>query len=182
MDKVSSDRAPRVGGTPSRRPANEYALLPAETPLPMPRQSLQPGTTGDIVRDRMTAPRGNSSLTNRFGDRDLCSLCSIRSCLSSGSLRCKPCSSSSAPLCFAWIALGTASALLGFFAILRSGARAIVANAHCRDDAAAAASHRSALPGLSRGCRPRRCHHRGDCHRTHRTWRRGKVRLLYPER
>ena len=57
MDKVSRIHTPNVGATPARRPANEYALLPAEAPLPMPRQSLRPEATGNVVRDRLSAPR-----------------------------------------------------------------------------------------------------------------------------
>ena len=123
MDKVSSDRAPRFGGMPSRRPANEYALLPPETPLPMPRQSLQPGNTGDIVRDRMTAPRGILLLLTVLATATfalvLYQVLSVVRLTPLQAVFLVLCT-----MCFAWIALGTASALLGFFAILRLGGRA----------------------------------------------------------
>jgi membrane glycosyltransferase len=118
MDKVSRVHAPNVGGTPPRRPANEYALLPAEAPLPMPRQSLRPEATGNVVRDRLSAPRAililltvSATATFAFVLYQVLSVVHLTPLQAVFLVLCT--------LCFAWIALGTASALLGFFASLR---------------------------------------------------------------
>jgi membrane glycosyltransferase len=118
MDKVSRVHAPNVGGTPTRRPANEYALLPAEAPLPMPRQSLRPESTGNVVRDRLSAPRAililltlSATATFAFVLYQILSVVHLTPLQAVFLVLCT--------LCFAWIALGTASALLGFFASLR---------------------------------------------------------------
>jgi membrane glycosyltransferase len=118
MDKVSRVHAPNVGGTPTRRPANEYALLPAEAPLPMPRQSLRPEATGNVVRDRLSAPRAililltvSATATFAFVLYQVLSVVHLTPLQAVFLVLCT--------LCFAWIALGTASALLGFFASLR---------------------------------------------------------------
>ena len=116
MDKVSRVHAPN--GTPMRRRANEYALLPAEAPLPMPRQSLRPEVTGKAVRDRLSAPRFilllltlSATATFAFVLYQVLSVVHLTPLQAVFLVLCT--------LCFAWIALGTASALLGFFASLR---------------------------------------------------------------
>src|SRR2546421_6366769 len=121
MDEVSRDHVPRVGGTPTRRHAGELALLPTESPLPMPRQPLHPETTGNVVRDRLTAPRAillfltiSATATFVFVLYQVLSVVHLTPLQAVFLVLCT--------LCFAWIALGTASALLGFLASLRSGA------------------------------------------------------------
>jgi hypothetical protein len=180
MDKVSRVHAPNVGGTPTRRPPNEYALLPAEAPLPMPRQSLRPESTGNVVRDRLSAPRAililltlSATATFAFVLYQILSVVRLTPLQAVFLVLCT--------LCFAWIALGTASALLGFFASLRWEAGGLWRTPVERGGVAAT-SHRSSLARLSRGCRPRCRHHRGHGHRTHRAWPSGGIRLLCAER
>src|SRR2546423_10240947 len=124
MDKVSKDHAFRAGGTPTRQPANGLAWLPTKSPLPMPCQPLHPETTGNVVRDRLTAPRAilliltiSATATFAFVLYRVLSVVRLTPLQAVFLVLCT--------LCFAWIALGTASALLGFFATLRSGTWAI---------------------------------------------------------
>src|SRR5436853_39674 len=120
MDKVSKDHAFGAGGTPTRRPANELALLPTKSPLPMSPQPLHPETIRNVVRDRLTAPRAillcltlSATATFAFVLYQVLSVVHLTPLQAVFLVLCT--------LCFAWIALGTASALLGFLANLRSG-------------------------------------------------------------
>jgi membrane glycosyltransferase len=129
MDEVSRDHVPRVGGTPTRRHAGELALLPTESPLPMPRQPLHPETTGNVVRDKLTAPRVillfltiSATATFAFVLYQVLSVVHLTPLQAVFLVLCT--------LCFAWIALGTASALLGFLANLRSGAWTMLPSIH----------------------------------------------------
>src|SRR5947209_14124445 len=139
MDKVSKDHAFRAGGTPTGRPANELALLPTKSPLPMPHQPLHPETTGNVVRDRLTAPRAillfltiSATATFAFVLYQVLSVVHLTPLQAVFLVLCT--------LCFAWIALGTASALLGFFASLRWKAGAL-----WRTPIEESAQHRTAL-------------------------------------
>jgi membrane glycosyltransferase len=106
---------------PTRRRFNEYALLPAESPLPMPCQALQPETTAN-VRDRFTAARAilllvavGSTAAFVLVLYQVLSVVRLTALQGVFLVLCT--------LCFAWIALGTTSSLLGFFATLRSRVR-----------------------------------------------------------
>src|SRR5204862_6638928 len=97
------------------------SFLPAVSPSRIPRQPLRPGTTGNVVRDRLTAPRVillfltvAAAATFAFVLYQVLSVVHLTPLQAVFLVLCT--------LCFAWIALGTASALLGFLASLRSGA------------------------------------------------------------
>jgi membrane glycosyltransferase len=93
------------------QPSREYALLPAGAPLEMPVQPL--GLTGSGVRDHMTAPRAlvllmATGATAAFA-WVLYQVLSIVQLTALQGLFLVLCT-----LCFAWVALGTSSAVLGF--------------------------------------------------------------------
>jgi membrane glycosyltransferase len=118
VDEVSRRQASSDGSTPTRRPFNEYALLPAEAPLPMPPQVLHPDTTAN-VRDRLTAARAilllvavGSTAAFILVLYQVLSVVRLTALQGVFLLLCT--------LCFAWIAFGTTSAVLGFLATLRS--------------------------------------------------------------
>lgn len=117
MDKVDIN-AP--GGLPRNRrgPTNEYALLPAEAPLPMPTQSLRLADRAPRpTRDRLSFPRAallalSIAATTAFAYALYKVLSIVQVTVLQGVFLVL------CTLCFAWIALGTSSAVLGFFAIL----------------------------------------------------------------
>jgi len=125
MDKVSGRDAGDIRATPERRPATEYALLPSEAPVPMPIQPLRlERKRALVVRDRLTSPRGILLLLT-FSATAIFAyvLYQVLSVVHLTALQAVFLALST--MCFAWIALGTASAVIGFFAILRSKAGAL---------------------------------------------------------
>ena len=113
MDEIASD-PPRVNRA-LRRPADELRLLPPPAPLEMPVQKLRGRNV--VARDRLTAPRAlllalTIASTTVFA-YVLYQVLSVVRLTPLQGVFLFLCS-----LCFAWIALGSANALLGFFAIL----------------------------------------------------------------
>jgi membrane glycosyltransferase len=126
MDKVDNGaNGPASIHNPSPRAA-EYALLPPEAPLSMPAQRLRESGVG--VRDRMTLPRAmllsvTCCSTGVFATV-LYQVLSVVHLTALQAVFLVLCT-----LCFAWIALGTTSALIGFVAALCSGKPALAEHA-----------------------------------------------------
>lgn len=111
------DQVNRAGGGSSgregRRKANEISLLPAEAPLEMPVQPLKQKSLQGVTRDSLTGPRAallllTAAATSAF----VVFLYQVLSVV-----QLTPLQGVFLVLCtlsFAWIALGTSSALLGF--------------------------------------------------------------------
>jgi membrane glycosyltransferase len=102
-----------------RRPASQYALLPDDAPLPMPTQPLARGRSHGTVRDRLTAARvflllSTFCATTIFAQLLYEALSVVRLTPLQGVFL------GLCTLCFAWIALGSSSAVMGFFTALRS--------------------------------------------------------------
>jgi membrane glycosyltransferase len=115
MDQIGDKHPEAV--RPLRRPQlNEFALLPPEAPIDMPVQSLGLGQS-IAVRDSMTWQRAlllllTAAATGTFGYLlyQVLSVVQITVLQAVFLVLCT--------MCFAWIALGTSSAVLGFFAAL----------------------------------------------------------------
>jgi membrane glycosyltransferase len=116
MDQVNE----RSGGQPGTPPVKEYALLPADVPLDMPVQSLRLEDPGAETRDGMTRPRAALLLLASSGTATfayvLYQVLSVVQLTALQAIFLALCT-----LCFAWIALGTSSAMLGFLAVLAAG-------------------------------------------------------------
>jgi membrane glycosyltransferase len=123
MDKVSKAAA----GAPSAArdaAANPYALLPPQAPMAMPTRGLREKPPGAAVHDRITPPRAVLLLLT-VGATAIFAvvLYQVLSIVRVSALQAVflvLCS-----LCFAWIALGSSSAALGFVAMLRRRKRAL---------------------------------------------------------
>jgi membrane glycosyltransferase len=117
MDQVDQDSV--RGLPPLRRGANEYSLLPAETPQHMPVQALALSNARGTPRDRMTWPRaallGLSAGAIAAYAHTLYQVLSVVQLTVLQGVFLVLCT-----LCFAWVAYGTCSAVLGFFSILLS--------------------------------------------------------------
>ena len=93
-------------------------MLPAETPLAMPIQPLHLPRTARTGRDRLTLPRAVLLILGVVATAAFaCLLYQVLSVVQLTTLQgvflvlCT--------MCFAWIALGTSSAVLGFFTFRR---------------------------------------------------------------
>jgi membrane glycosyltransferase len=120
MDQVSD-----MSGAPSRPGApavDEYPLLPADAPLDMPVQSLRLRDSEAGARDSLTLPRAALLLVASIGTGTFAYLLyRVLSVVQLTVLQAIFLVLST--LCFAWIALGTSSAMLGFLAALVAGRR-----------------------------------------------------------
>ncbi len=118
MDQVG-DKRTEAARAVRRSQVDEFSLLPAEAPLDMPVQSLGEAPAG-VEGDRLTWPRAlllalTVAATGAFAAL-LYQVLSIVHLTALQGVFLVLCT-----LCFAWIALGTSSAVLGFFGALRSG-------------------------------------------------------------
>jgi membrane glycosyltransferase len=119
MDEIDANALGR-SGRPRRGPTAEYALLPAETPLAMPTQPLRlPLEAAQRTRDQLTLPRavllGLAVVATAAFAYVLYKVLSVLQLTPLQGVFLVLCT-----LCFAWIALGTSSAVLGFFSTLQS--------------------------------------------------------------
>jgi membrane glycosyltransferase len=124
MDKMRVDEREEATGQAwyGTQAIGEEPLLPRPSPLPMPVQPLNRRTASSVTRDRLSWPRAallamTLSATAIF----TCVLYQVLSVVHMTALQgvflvlCT--------LCFAWIALGTSSAVIGFCAALPRPAR-----------------------------------------------------------
>jgi membrane glycosyltransferase len=116
MDQISRPDEVDVGHVSSN---NGNGLLPAETPLAMPLQPLHLPPTARKGRDRLTWPRAVllilAVIATAVFARLLYQVLSVVQLTMLQGVFLVLCT-----MCFAWIALGTSSAVLGFFT-MRSG-------------------------------------------------------------
>jgi len=117
MDQISRPDEVDVGPASS---SNGYGMLPAETPLAMPTQPLHLPPTARSGRDRLTWPRAVLLIlaivaTAAFA-RLLYQVLSVVQLTMLQGVFLVLCT-----MCFAWIALGTSSAVLGFLSFRRGG-------------------------------------------------------------
>ena len=136
MDQMSRPGELREVGPVSS--SKGYGLLPAETPLAMPTQPLHLPPTARKGRDRLTWPRALllslAGIAIAAFARLLYQVLSVVQLTTLQGVFLVLCT-----MCFAWIALGTSSAILGFFTTMRHGRNAV------EFDATAAQGVRTAL-------------------------------------
>lgn len=121
MDQMSeADRIRHVAMAPS---GIRHGLLPAESPLHMPTQPLDLRTGSRRISDRMSRPRAILMLLSAIATGAFAYLLyQVLSVVQITVLQvvflvlCT--------MCFAWVALGTSSAVLGFVAVLRASGTA----------------------------------------------------------
>jgi membrane glycosyltransferase len=115
MDQISRRDEVELGPASS---SDGYGMLPTETPLAMPIQSLHLPPTARTGRDRVTWPRAVllilSVLATAAFARLLYQVLSVVQLTVLQGVFLVLCT-----MCFAWIALGTSSAVLGFFTFRR---------------------------------------------------------------
>ena len=116
MDEVNPRVAPAIEAA-RRGSADELRLLPTPSPMAMPIQSLRVNVSSSTVHDKMTAPRAvllllTLSATSVFAYVLYQVLSVVRLTPLQGVFLVL------CTLCFAWIALGSSNAFIGFLAAL----------------------------------------------------------------